>query len=417
MLSSRLGVKDVPEEFKGKRVLVRVDYNVPMKDGGVADQTRIVATVPTIKYLFEAGASSVILISHCGRPDGRRQDKFTLAPVAPVLEGLIGKKVTFVNECVGAVAEDACKSPPEGSVILLENLRFHVEEEGKGKDADGNAVKATEEQIKTFRASLTKMGDVFVNDAFGTAHRAHSSMVGVEHPKKYAGLLLKKECEYFSKALESPQRPFLAILGGAKVKDKIQLIESLLNVVDSIIIGGGMAYTFKKVLNGMTIGDSLFDEEGSKIVQQIVDKAKEKKVDLIFPIDFVCANKFSADAEKKVIEESEGIPDGWMGMDSGPKSVEQAKSVIAKAKQIIWNGPQGVFEMEPFAVGSMAFVHLVEEATKNGCISIIGGGDTAALVQSAGKAEAMSHVSTGGGAALELLEGKQLPGILAISSR
>eukprot|EP01068_Selenidium_serpulae_P001694 Selendium_serpulae@DN1826_c0_g1_i1.p1 len=417
MLSNKVGIADVASQLKDKRVLLRVDFNVPIKAGVVQDKTRISATIPTIKFALEKGASAVILMSHCGRPDGQAKPEFTLEPCVPVLKELLGKDVTFVKDCVGPVAETATKSASGGAVILLENLRFHVEEEGKGKNDKGEAVKADKDAVATFRASLSKHGDIFINDAFGTAHRAHSSMVGVDHSTKAAGMLLKKELEYFAKALESPPRPFLAILGGAKVQDKIQLIKNMMDKVNCMIIGGGMAFTFKKVADNMKIGSSLYDAEGAAIVPEILKLAKEKNVEILLPVDFVCGDKFDAKANTKVVTEAEGVPDGWLGMDCGPKSIEAAKLMIAKAKLIMWNGPQGVFEMDAFAKGSLAFVDAVEEATKNGAVSIVGGGDTASLVEKAGKANKMSHVSTGGGASLELLEGKELPGVTALSNK
>lgn len=417
MLQNKAGIEDIASKLAGKRVLMRVDFNVPIENGVVTDKTRIVGTIPTIKYVFDHGAKCLILMSHCGRPDGRKQDKYTLKPVVPVLKELIGKDVTFLQDCVGPDVESKCANPSEGELILLENLRFHVEEEGSGKDESGNKIKAKPENVETFRQSLTKLGDIFVNDAFGTAHRPHSSMVGVTLPIKVAGLLMKKELDYFGKALENPQKPFLAILGGAKVKDKILLIKNLLDRVDMMIVGGGMAYTFKKVLNNMPIGNSLYDEEGAKIVPEIMSKAKEKNVEIVFPVDFVCGDKFDRNAEIKEFDDSTGIPDGWMGMDCGPKTIENAKKVIEKAKTIVWNGPQGVFEFEKFAKGSLAYLEAVVEATKKGAVSIVGGGDTASLVENAGKSSMMSHVSTGGGASLELLEGKELPGVVALSDK
>lgn len=423
MISNKLGLEDVAKEVAGKRVLIRVDFNVPMKDGVVTDNNRIRATIPTIKYCFENNAESVILMSHCGRPDGRVQPKYTLKPCVSELEKLMDKQVTFIEDCVGEVAESACQKPPKGSLILLENLRFHVEEEGKGKDAEGNAVKADKESVEKFRASLTKLGDIYVNDAFGTAHRAHSSMVGVNLPIKAAGLLMKKELKFFGKALENPNKPFLAILGGAKVADKIQLIKNLLDKVNTMIVGGGMAFTFKKVLDGMNIGSSLYDEEGAKIVPEIMAKAKEKNVEILLPVDFVCGDKFSNDANSQLVTAEQGVPEGWMGLDCGPQSVKNAEKMILEAKTIVWNGPQGVFEMPKFAKGSMDFLELVVKSTQNGAASIVGGGDTAALVEKATQeskgcnyVEKISHISTGGGASLELLEGKTLPGVEALSN-
>ncbi|XP_026191662.1 phosphoglycerate kinase [Cyclospora cayetanensis] len=422
MLASKLGIEQVADQLSGKRVLMRVDFNVPLKEGKVADATRVAATIPTIKFALNHDAKAVILLSHCGRPDGRVQPKYSLKPVVPVLEDYLRKhglnnKVSFVEDCVGAQAEQAAANAKDGEVLLLENLRFHVEEEGKGEDEGGNKVKADAGRVDEFRAGLTKLGDIFINDAFGTAHRAHASMVGVNLPVRAAGLLMKKELDYFSKALEAPQKPFLAILGGAKVKDKIQLIKNLLNKVELMIIGGGMAFTFKKTLENMKIGNSLFDEDGSKIVEDIMKEAKAKNVEVLLPVDFVCGDKFAADAKTQICDDKTGVPDGWMGLDVGPKTVQLAKEMIMRAKTIVWNGPPGVFEMQAFAKGSTAFADAVAQATAGGAISIVGGGDTASLVEKSGMACKMSHVSTGGGASLELLEGKELPGVAALSSK
>ena len=415
MLASKATISDLPDsDISGKRVLMRVDYNVPLADGAVADRTRIAATVPTIQALFARGAHSVVLVSHLGRPDGQRDEKFSLRPVAPVLKELLNRDVSFLNECVGPEVEDYCKSAEKGAVILLENLRFHAEEEGS-KIVDGQKIKADKIAVEGFRHSLTQLGDVFVNDAFGTAHRAHSSMVGVALPIRAAGLLLAKELAYFSKVVEVPTKPVLAILGGAKVKDKIQLITNLLDKVDLMIIGGGMAFTFLKVTEGMEIGSSLFDEEGAKIVPSILEKAKAKGVEILVSEDFVCGDKFHANANTQSADLKSGIPAGWMGLDIGPKTIERFATAIAKANTIVWNGPQGVFEFPAFSKGSLAVLDLVAAATARGAITIVGGGDTAALVES--KAELFSHVSTGGGASLELLEGKELPGVAALSSK
>eukprot|EP01067_Filipodium_phascolosomae_P007093 Filipodium_phascolosomae@DN55_c0_g1_i1.p1 len=424
MLSSKLGVHDITSKIEGKRVLVRVDFNVPIdhEKQTVTDVTRIKSTVPTIELIRKSGASKVILMSHCGRPDGRVQPKYTLKPVVECLEKLLSLKVIFVPDCVGEVAEKACEAAPNGSVLLLENLRFHLEEEGKGVDAEGKKITASKESTAKFRASLTKLADVFVNDAFGTAHRGHSSMVGVDLPVRAAGLLMSKELTYFGKALDVEVSPsstpkVLAILGGAKVKDKIQLIEKMLEKVHMMIIGGGMAYTFLKVLNNMSIGTSLFDEEGAKVVPQIMKKAEERKVEIVLPVDFVCADKFSADAETIEVTAEAGIKEGWMGLDNGPKSQARIRDVISKAGLIIWNGPQGVFEWKKFENGSMKCLEAVVEATKGGAVSIVGGGDTASLVEREGMSDQVSHVSTGGGASLELLEGKVLPGVSALSDK
>ena len=418
MLASKAGISDIPNsEIEGKRVIMRVDYNVPIVDGKVADNTRISATIPTIKKLLERGAHSIVLMSHLGRPDGQRVEKFSLRPVGPVLKELLGMDVTFLSECVGPEVEDYCKAAPAGSVILLENLRFHAEEEGS-KVVDGFKTKAEKVAIDGFRHSLTQLGDIYVNDAFGTAHRAHSSMVGIDLPIRAAGLLLEKELTYFAKVVESPEKPVLAILGGAKIKDKIQLITNLLDKVDLMIIGGGMAYTFLKVTNNVSIGDSLFDEEGAKIVPEIIEKAKAKGVEIFVSEDFVCADKFSPDANVMAASVSTGgIPAGWMGLDIGAKSVASFAGAIARAKTIVWNGPQGVFEFEKFAKGSHAVLDLVAAATDKGTVTIVGGGDTASLVEQSGKAGKFCHVSTGGGASLELLEGKILPGVMALSQK
>eukprot|EP00920_Eleutheroschizon_duboscqi_P009020 GHVT01020607.1.p1 GENE.GHVT01020607.1~~GHVT01020607.1.p1 ORF type:complete len:392 (+),score=83.82 GHVT01020607.1:900-2075(+) len=388
-----------------------------MKEGTVTDTTRVMATIPTINLAFEKKAKAVILMSHAGRPDGLRNLKYSLKPVVPILEILTKRTVTFLDDCVGAETKSQCLAPSAGSLILLENLRFHHEEEGKGVDSEGKKVKSTQDQIDKFRQDLSSLADVYVNDAFGTAHRAHSSMVGVDCKLKVAGLLMKKELEYFGKALEKPQKPFLAILGGAKVKDKIQLIHNLLDKVDMMIIGGGMAYTFLKVVHEVEIGTSLFDEEGAKIVKELMAEAKAKNVEILLPEDFLCADKFDADANTQEADIKSGIKAGWMGMDAGPVAIAKAEQMIKKAKTIVWNGPQGVFEMEKFAKGSLACLDAVIAATAAGAISIVGGGDTASLVENAKKSQGISHVSTGGGASLELLEGKELPGVAALMDK
>lgn len=402
-------------DISGKRVLMRVDFNVPMKEGKITNNQRIVAALDSVKFALEKGAKSVVLMSHLGRPDGNVNMKYTLAPVAEELKKLLGKDIQFLSDSCGAAVEAACADPAPGSLILLENLRFHVEEEGKGVAADGSKKKASEDEVKAFRASLTKLGDVYVNDAFGTAHRAHSSMVGVDHAHRAAGFLLKKELQYFAKALVTPERPFLAILGGAKVKDKIQLIENMLDKVNEMIIGGGMAFTFLKVLNNMNIGGSLFDEEGSKIVPQLMEKAKKNGVQMHLPVDFVAADKFAEDAQVKQTNVEQGIPDGWMGLDVGPETNRKFSEVVGRAKTIVWNGPVGVFEFPNFAQGTKTIMDKVVEVTKTGAITIIGGGDTATACAKWGTEDKVSHVSTGGGASLELLEGKTLPGVAALS--
>lgn len=402
-------------DCKGKRILIRVDFNVPLKGKEITNNQRIVAALPSIQYCLDHDAKSVVLMSHLGRPDGKVVEKYSLAPVADELEKLLGRKVMFLPDCVGSSVEKACENPSPGSVILLENLRFHVEEEGKGLDNEGEKIKASPESVKAFRDSLAKLGDVYINDAFGTAHRAHSSMVGVDLLQRAAGFLLEKELVYFAKALENPERPYLAILGGAKVADKIQLIENLLDKVNEMIIGGGMAYTFTKVLSNMEIGKSLFDEEGSKIVQRLCAKAKAKGVTLHLPVDFITASKFADDAEVGSATLESGIPKDWMGLDIGPESLRIFVQAVEQAKTIVWNGPMGVFEMAKFESGTKGIMDAVVAATKAGGVSIIGGGDTATCCAKYGTEDLVSHVSTGGGASLELLEGKILPGVAALS--
>jgi len=399
-------------DLAGKRVLMRVDFNVPQDKvtGAITNTQRIAAALPSIKFALEKGAS-VVLMSHLGRPDGQKIAKFSLKPVATELEKLLGKPVTFLDDCVGPAVEAACAKLAPGSVVLLENLRFHIEEEGKVKLEDGTSKKADPAAVAAFRASLTKLGDVFVNDAFGTAHRAHSSMVGVTLPQKAAGFLMEAELKAFAAVLDHPQRPLLAILGGAKIADKIPLIKNLLAKANVIIIGGGMAYTFKKVIDGMTIGDSLFDAEGAKIVQQLADDAKARGVKLIFPVDYVCADKFDANANTQPATDATGIPAGWQGLDAGPKSIELYRQAILGAKTIIWNGPSGVFEFEKFAGSTKAMAAAVAEATAQGATTVVGGGDTATAAKKFKVADKVTHCSTGGGASLEFLEGKVLPGV------
>uniref|UniRef100_A0A0N4ZD22 Phosphoglycerate kinase n=1 Tax=Parastrongyloides trichosuri TaxID=131310 RepID=A0A0N4ZD22_PARTI len=417
-MSTTLKKKSIEQiDVNGKRVLMRVDFNVPLKEGVITNNQRIAAAIPTIKYALDKGAKSVVLMSHLGRPDGRKQKQFSLRPVVPALEQLLEKSVIFVEDCVGEEVEKITASPANGSVILLENLRFYAEEEGKGVNENGEKFKPSSEDIEKFRKSLSKHGDVFVNDAFGTAHRAHSSMVGVNLEPKVSGFLMKKELDYFAKALESPVRPFLAILGGAKVADKIQLIKNLLDVVDEMIVGGGMAFTFLKVLENVPIGNSLYDEEGAKIVHEIMEKAKKKNVKIHLPIDFVIADKFAENASFSTASiKSGGIKDGWMGLDVGPKTSEIFTAAVAMSKTIIWNGPPGVFEFDKTSKGSETMMRAVIQATKDGATTIIGGGDTATCCKKFKAVDKVSHVSTGGGASLELLEGKVLPGVAALSN-
>nr|QBH73951.1 phosphoglycerate kinase [Essigella californica] len=413
MALNKLSIKSL--EIANKRVLMRVDFNVPLKDGKITNNQRIVAALDSINYALDSGAKSLVLMSHLGRPDGLPNPKYSMKPVADELKKLLNKEITFLSDCVGPDVEKACADPAPGSIILLENLRFHLEEEGKGVNAAGEKIKADKEDVKKFRESLQKLGDLYVNDAFGTAHRAHSSMMGEGFEKRAAGILLNKELTYFAKALDNPERPFLAILGGAKVADKIQLIENLLDKVDEMIIGGGMAYTFLKISKGMKIGDSLYDEAGAKIVEKLLDKAKARNVKIHLPVDFLAADKFDENANTQSATVEEGIPDGWMGLDCGLETQKLFVEPIARAKVIVWNGPAGVFEFEKFAAGTKALMDTVVEATKNGTITIIGGGDTATCAAKWGTESLVSHVSTGGGASLELLEGKVLPGVAALS--
>ncbi|KAB8338989.1 hypothetical protein FH972_021928 [Carpinus fangiana] len=415
-LSNKLAITDV--DLKGKRVLIRVDFNVPLdKDLNITNNQRIVGALPTIKYAVEHGAKAVILMSHLGRPDGQVNSKYSLKPIVAELEKQLGKKVIFTNDCVGKEVEDTVNGASDGQVILLENLRFHAEEEGSSKDSEGNKIKADKANVEEFRKGLTALGDVYINDAFGTAHRAHSSMVGCDLPQKASGFLMKKELDYFAQALEKPQRPFLAILGGAKVSDKIQLIDNLLGKVDSLIICGGMAFTFKKTLEGVKIGNSLFDEAGSKTVKDLVEKAKKNNVKIVLPNDYITGDKFSPDAQVGYATDSDGVPDGWMGLDCGEESIKLYKEAIDEAKTILWNGPPGVFEMDKFANGTKKTMDAAVEAAGKGKIVIIGGGDTATVAAKYGVEDKLSHVSTGGGASLELLEGKDLPGVSALSSK
>ncbi len=410
-------------DLAGKRVFIRVDFNVPQDKatGAITNNARIVAALPTIKHALEKGAS-VVLASHLGRPDGKVNAKYSLKPVADELAKLLEKPVTFLPDCVGAATEAACASLKAGEVVLLENLRFHIEEEGKVKEkqADGTekSIKADPKAVEAFRASLTKLADVYVNDAFGTAHRAHSSMVGVALPQKAAGFLMEAELNAFAKVVDNPQRPLLAILGGAKIADKIPLIKNLIEKADKIIIGGGMSYTFKKVLLDMNIGNSLFDAEGAKLVPELMAKAKERGVKILLPIDHVCGNAFpktpDTPVEVELDNDQPGIPDGWMGLDVGPQTCAMFRQAIMESKTIIWNGPPGVFEDDRFSAGTKVMADAIALATVNGATTVVGGGDTATAAKKFKVAKVVTHCSTGGGASLELLEGKVLPGVAAL---
>jgi phosphoglycerate kinase len=409
-------IKDL--SLAGKRVFIRVDFNVPQdkQTGEITNTQRITAALPTIQYALEQGAS-VVLASHLGRPNGQKTPKYTLKPVAEKLQELLGRPVKFLDDCVGSEVEAACAALQPGEVVLLENVRFHIEEEGKAKDTEGNSIKADPEKVAAFRASLSKLADLYVNDAFGTSHRAHSSVTGVNLPEKAAGFLVDKELAAFAAVIEHPQRPLLAILGGAKIADKIPLIRNLLDKADDIIIGGGMAYTFHKVINGMDIGESLYDPAGAEIIPELMEKAKAKGVRIHLPVDFITADKFAPDANTGTATVESGIPAGWQGLDVGPKSRELFATVIANSKTIIWNGPSGVFEFEKFAEGTKSMATAVAAATAAGSTTVVGGGDTATAAKKFGVIDKVTHASTGGGASLELLEGKILPGVAALDDK
>ena len=417
---AKLFIEDL--DLAGKRALIRVDFNVPQDKvtGEITNTKRIEAALPTIRYALDKGAG-VILMSHLGRPNGKVVAKYTLAPVAEKLQELLGRPVKFLKDCVGPEVEAECAKVKPGDVVLLENLRFHIEEEGKAKikkeDGTEEKIKADKEKVAEFRASLTRLADVYINDAFGTAHRDHSSMTGVQLPQRACGYLMKKELDAFAAVLDNPTRPLLAILGGAKVADKIQLINNLLDKADQIIIGGGMAFTFKKVLTGMSIGSSLFDEEGAKLVPDLMKKAEAQGKQILLPVDYVIADKFAPDAQVRAADDESGIPDGWMGLDVGPKSSDKFVRAILAAKTVVWNGPAGVFEFDAFQAGTKAMADAIVQATAEGAITVIGGGDTATAAKKYGADKKVTHTSTGGGASLELLEGKVLPGVAVLTDK
>ncbi|KXG09082.1 Phosphoglycerate kinase [Anoxybacillus sp. P3H1B] len=385
-------------DVKGKRVFCRVDFNVPMQDGRVTDDTRIRAALPTIQYLSEQGAK-VILASHLGRPKGKVVEEMRLTAVAERLSELLGKKVVKTDEAYGEEVKAAIAAMNEGDVLLLENVRFYPGEE-----------KNDQELAQAF----AELADVYVNDAFGAAHRAHASTEGIAHYlPAVAGFLMEKEIEVLGKALSNPERPFTAIIGGAKVKDKIGVIENLLDKVDHLIIGGGLAYTFVKAL-GHEIGKSLLEEDKIELAKSFMEKAKEKGVKFYMPVDAVVADDFSNVANKKVVS-IDNIPSDWEALDIGPKTRELYRDVILQSKLVIWNGPMGVFEMDAFAEGTKAVAQALADA--KGTYTVIGGGDSAAAVEKFGLAEEMDHISTGGGASLEFMEGKQLPGVVALNDK
>ncbi|MGM9944454.1 MAG: phosphoglycerate kinase [Lysinibacillus sp.] len=383
---------------KGKRVFVRVDFNVPMEEGKITDETRIRAAIPTIEALVNAGAK-VILASHLGRPKGEVNENMRLTAVGERLSQLMNRPVKKLDESIGEAVEKAVAEMQDGDIVLLENVRFHKGEE-----------KNDEELAKAF----AKLADVYVNDAFGAAHRAHATTEGITKfvDTAVSGYLMQKELDVLGKALSNPERPFTAIIGGAKVKDKIGVIENLLEKVDHLIIGGGLSYTFIKA-QGYSVGKSLLEEDKIELARGFIEKAKEKGVQLHMPIDTVVANEFSKDAETQVVD-IDSIPEGWMGLDIGPKTAAHYAEIIKNSKLIIWNGPMGVFEMDKFADGTKAVANAMAETEG---YTVIGGGDSAAAVEKFGVADKMDHISTGGGASLELMEGKELPGIVALNDK
>ena len=390
-------IRDI--DVKGKKVFVRADFNVPMDEHqNIINDTRIRATIPTICHLLDGGAA-VILACHVGRPTEAREPKFSTKPIMARLSELLGHEVKWAPDCVGPEAEKAAAALKPGEVLLLENLRYHKEE--KKNDP-------------AFAKQLAALADIAVDDAFGVAHRAHASNVGITaYLETVAGFLMEKEINYIGKTLEAPQRPFVAIIGGAKVSDKIGVIENMIDKVDTIIIGGGMAHTFD-ASKGYPIGDSLCERDKIGLAKELLEKAEKKGVKVVLPVDVVIADKFAADANTKTVDVDK-IPDGWQALDSGAKTSEEYVKALQGAKTVIWNGPMGVFEFDAFAKGTEAVAHAVAEATKRGAVSIVGGGDSIAALKKTGLSDRISHISTGGGATLELLEGKILPGIAALA--
>lgn len=397
---NKVSVEDL--DVRGKKVLVRCDFNVPLdSEGNITDENRIVGALPTIKYLMDNGAR-VILCSHMGKPKGQPVPSLSLAPVAKRLSEKLGKEVVFAadDNVVGENAKAAVAKMADGDVVLLENTRYRAEET---------------KNVDSFSEELASLADLFVNDAFGTAHRAHCSNVGVTKylPTAAAGYLIQKEIDFLGNAVNNPKRPLAAILGGSKVSSKISVINNLLEKVDTLIIGGGMAYTFMKA-TGEPVGDSLLEEDYIDYAKEMMAKAKDKGVKLLIPVDTVITQAFDNDAPSKVVTSEEGIPDGWQGLDIGPKTIELFSEAVKDAKTVVWNGPMGVFEMPNFAKGTNAIAKVLADID---AITIIGGGDSVAAVNQAGLGDKMSHISTGGGASMEFLEGKELPGIAALTDK
>lgn len=388
--------------FAGKKALVRVDFNVPLdKQYAITDDTRIKATIPTVMKIVNDGGSA-ILMSHLGRPKGGPEEKYSLKHILPALEAAFGRPVKFADDAIGQSAIDQAAALQPGEILLLENLRFYKEEEKGDKD---------------FAEKLSKLGDVWVNDAFGTAHRAHAStaVMGQFFTDKVAGYVMQAELDNAKKILDNAERPFTAIMGGAKISDKILIIEKLLDKVDNLIIGGGMTYTFTKAQGGK-IGKSLLEADKQDLALELIEKAKAKGVTIYMPVDNLCADDFSNDANRQIVATGQ-IPDGWEGLDIGPETIKEFTDVVLKSKTILWNGPMGVFEFENFATGTNAIAEAVVKATEeNGAFSLIGGGDSASAVNQAGYGDRVSYVSTGGGALLEYMEGKTLPGVAALEA-